>query len=684
MASRGLGTLTLDLILKMGGFERGMDKAARHADRRMREMEKRAKAFGKALGVAIAAGAVVAGAAVRSYIRMADEMSGLNARLRLATDGQESFNKAQQATFRIAQATGTAIGSVIDLYSRAAQASEMLGISQEQTARLTETVSKALAISGTQGAQSASVILQLSQALAAGRVQAEEFNSIIDGAPRIVQAMADHFGIAFGEVKGYVTSGKVSSQELAAALLNASATIDSEYSQMPLTVGRAIEQVQNSLKLLVGDTDAATGASSGLAESISDLATLLQSEGVREGFNTIVGGLADLASFAVKATTDIANFTKEVAESLAATVHGISADDLERQAQRIAGLEKARDFVGEGFLDFRSDEEVAAERAKLDKQIAELRKQYAANVALFAPTPMIITGDSGQIPDSAFRPKVATGGGTTGGGSSGATGKLKEQAEAIEKVMSLEEQWALLESEVYTPAMIEAHNKRVTAWANEVAVVDTSTGQMSVFAEQAGRNMQDAFADFLFDPFDEGLKGMLESFGDILRRMAAEMMASQVFEALGAWGSANSGAGGWTGLLASFAQGFAKNADGGVYSSPSLSAYSGQIVSKPTMFAFANGAGLMGEAGPEAILPLRRGTDGKLGVVAAAGGVEVELNVYGAPGPPRMEQQMSGDGRKAIVKLFLQEAAGDVSRMGVLGKAVSGRFNLQPAGVTRG
>ncbi|WP_368910999.1 phage tail tape measure protein [Proteus vulgaris] len=58
------------------------------------------------------------------------------------------------------------------------------------------------------------------------------------------------------------------------------------------------------------------------------------------------------------------------------------------------------------------------------------------------------------------------------------------------------------------------------------------------------------------------------------------------------------------------------NADGGVYSSASLSAYSGKIVHKPTMFAFAKGAGLMGEAGPEGIFPLRRGADGKLGVIA--------------------------------------------------------------------
>ncbi|MDH2354494.1 hypothetical protein QCM80_28075 [Bradyrhizobium sp. SSUT112] len=57
-----------------------------------------------------------------------------------------------------------------------------------------------------------------------------------------------------------------------------------------------------------------------------------------------------------------------------------------------------------------------------------------------------------------------------------------------------------------------------------------------------------------------------------------------------------------------------KNAAGGVYNSPTLSAYSGQIISQPTMFRFATGAGLMGEAGPEGILPLKRGPSGALGV----------------------------------------------------------------------
>ncbi|MEM8020002.1 phage tail tape measure protein, partial [Morganella morganii] len=79
------------------------------------------------------------------------------------------------------------------------------------------------------------------------------------------------------------------------------------------------------------------------------------------------------------------------------------------------------------------------------------------------------------------------------------------------------------------------------------------------------------------------------------------------------------GAGGWIGQIGGFLSGgITANAKGGVYDSPGLSTYSNQVVSSPTLFAFAKGgapsAGLMGEAGPEAIMPLKRGPDGNLGV----------------------------------------------------------------------
>ena len=86
MAGRSLGSLTLDLILKMGGFEQGMDKAARLTDKRMREMEARAKKFGVVIGAAVAGAAVAAAAGVKSAIDYADQLNDMNQRLGVSAE----------------------------------------------------------------------------------------------------------------------------------------------------------------------------------------------------------------------------------------------------------------------------------------------------------------------------------------------------------------------------------------------------------------------------------------------------------------------------------------------------------------------------------------------------------------------------------------------------------------------
>jgi lambda family phage tail tape measure protein len=174
---------------------------------------------------------------------------------------------------------------------------------------------------------------------------------------------------------------------------------------------------------------------------------------------------------------------------------------------------------------------------------------------------------------------------------------------------------------------------------NFVDPVETYTKRMSQFAIQAARNMQSGFAQFLYDPFKNGLKGMLSGFIDMLRKMAAEAAAAQIFDRmLGVKNSAGVSSGGWLGTLASGIMGAFGSAnmggqsiyssttglgtagpnygyaDGGVVSGKGISAYSGSVVSSPTVFPFANGTGLMGEAGPEAILPLKRTPSGSLGV----------------------------------------------------------------------
>lgn len=123
--------------------------------------------------------------------------------------------------------------------------------------------------------------------------------------------------------------------------------------------------------------------------------------------------------------------------------------------------------------------------------------------------------------------------------------------------------------------------------------------------------------------------------------------------------------GGGGGDYSSVAPGALANANGNVFSGPGISAYSGSVVNKPTLFPFARGVGLMGEAGEEGILPLTR-INGKLGVHAlGGGGSSVVVNVIEAPGKGGQQQQRSEGGTKFIdvfVEQIKSAIAGDISR----------------------
>jgi hypothetical protein len=143
----------------------------------------------------------------------------------------------------------------------------------------------------------------------------------------------------------------------------------------------------------------------------------------------------------------------------------------------------------------------------------------------------------------------------------------------------------------------------------------TTSDAMSEFSKAAAANMQSAFADFLFDPFSDGLDGMLKNFTKVLQRMIAEIAASKIFEALGAL----SGSGGFAGAIGSFFGG--ARARGGPVAS--------------------NKAYLVGERGPEMFVP---SSSGQIVPGGGGGGVNVQIiDQRGAGAPPvDVEEQMSG------------------------------------------
>ncbi|HCD3004948.1 TPA: phage tail tape measure protein [Enterobacter cloacae] len=150
------------------------------------------------------------------------------------------------------------------------------------------------------------------------------------------------------------------------------------------------------------------------------------------------------------------------------------------------------------------------------------------------------------------------------------------------------------------------------------------------------------------------------------------------------FGAVGSGAGASTGTaIADYGSNFQFNAKGGVYSSSDLSTYSGQIVDNPTFFAFAKGAGVMGEAGPEAIMPLTRAADGSLGVRAVngagAGGdmapkvyITIDSNGNTSAQVPSGLEQFGADVGRFVDQRYKQNVMRDIRPGGDIWNAMKG------------
>ena len=217
-------------------------------------------------------GAQTAGA----LIGVADNYANISARLKLATDGHKAYAAASAQVFNISQRTATALDSTATLYARLAQSTAEYGITQQRQLALTESINKTFAISGASNVATANTIVQLSQALAGGVLRAEEFNSVVENSPRLAKALADGMGLSMGELRKHVNDGKVTVDQMVAALENQSSVIAAEFEQIPLTVGRAMELLRNSVTKFVGESSQELGASGGIAQGIAFLANNMQ------------------------------------------------------------------------------------------------------------------------------------------------------------------------------------------------------------------------------------------------------------------------------------------------------------------------------------------------------------------------------------------------------------------------
>lgn len=332
-----------------------------------------------------AAGKAVAGllsvqtfaSAVRSIGETADAYNLMNARLKLATGSQEAFNVAQAGLADIAKRTESPMASLVTLYGRISRPLQEAGRSQKEVLKVTEAVATAFRVSGASAQEAENGVIQFAQALGAGALRGDEFNSVAEQAPRLMQALADGIGVPVGALKEMAAQGLLTAEVVTDALTSQLDVLRAEADSLPKTVGGAMTDLADRWNQAIGQADMTP-----LIEVIKQLGTTLSDPVVVDNLVRLASALTSLAAAAVSGASEFTDLGKRIGFVAANAVGAVT--ELDKIDQQLLDIERSLNGTGLNTTlagMFYSKEELEAQREALQALRATLLQEVTGMTA---------------------------------------------------------------------------------------------------------------------------------------------------------------------------------------------------------------------------------------------------------------------------------------------------------------
>lgn len=644
--SRSLGTLSLDLIAKTGGFESGMDKAARVADKKTREIERLAQVRAKSIETA--------------FSEMARSIAGPLAAA-FSAGALVGMVKGIADTGDHLQKLSTKTGIAVEELSKLQYAARLSDLSNEDLGASLVKLNRVMGDAANGSKDATAALARFGIAPDAGLSAIDAFRQIADRVKatgdetQIASGLNDVFGKSFAallpllkgggdEIKkagdelerfGGVMSGDLakSSEEFNDNITRLSTKLTALKIEIIGPLVPLLTEISGSFAQASQKSDELSSSGQGLKTIFETVAVL--GANVAYVFNAVgteIGGIAaqvvalstgNFSAFsnigaamredAEKARKDIdaltnrlLNFTPSAAvagkPSNGPGISGTPGTASKSRASKapkddhVETLAEASKFLTHTLtaLDLAqlkvdsSGIVLTATQAELmrvmnDPRFKQMPDEWKAMIT--AQAEFVIQSEKTAEQQQRLNDLLAA----------TPTEKLEKQRETMQFLAD-----AFLQGKISAEQFSEAANAALGRIPEAAEPARDSFLDLTTVANDAARNMSNAFVDYLFDPMDKSIDDMLKSFLKATAKMIAQaLMLSAIKDGMSALGI----------------PGFAK---GGVFDGGLQPFASGGVVTRPTAFKFASGgsfkSGVMGEAGPEAILPLKRDGNGKLGV----------------------------------------------------------------------
>lgn len=203
-------------------------------------------AFGAAAIGIEAAGRAMKDMAV-SAVQTTDQLTQIRARINLINDGSQSTAEIMD---KIYSAANRSRGSYLDMADSVAKLNMLAKdafSSNDEAIYFVEQLNKQFKISGASVEETTSAMYQLTQAMAAGKLQGDEFHSIMENAPMLAQSIASEMGLTVGQLKEMSSQGLITADIIKEALFNSAEETNAKFAEIPMTFQDIGTQVQNEL-----------------------------------------------------------------------------------------------------------------------------------------------------------------------------------------------------------------------------------------------------------------------------------------------------------------------------------------------------------------------------------------------------------------------------------------------------
>ncbi|MBJ8365014.1 tape measure protein [Citrobacter cronae] len=267
-------------VRKLLSGAREADEALKIIDNSVKKTEKSANKLDSSLNqlgggfsrLAVAVKGYISIQALMKLQQVSEEFTLLQARVTRLSSSAEEGAKSFQQLVNIASVSGASLGDTVNLWQQLTATLKTVGATNSDVNRLVLTLQKIGTIGGSSSQEMANALRQFMQSVAAGRIQAEEFNSVLEQMPELARQIAAGMGVPYDQLRQLMLAGKLDIGEVLAAIEKQSGEVNQQFETMPRTVTQATNALITQFGVAISKIDNAIGASRYLAKLLDQTA----------------------------------------------------------------------------------------------------------------------------------------------------------------------------------------------------------------------------------------------------------------------------------------------------------------------------------------------------------------------------------------------------------------------------